>query len=51
MDGNPHEDFSEDEVISRYPDIPQDPPGYKNLEKEEDLQWSLPTRRQEEIGH
>jgi hypothetical protein len=50
-DGNPHEDFSEDEVNSRYPNIPQDPPGYKNMEKQEDLQWSPPTRRQEEIGH
>jgi hypothetical protein len=26
---NPHEDFSEDEVNSRYPNIPQNPPGYK----------------------
>jgi hypothetical protein len=24
---NPHEDFSEDEVNSRYPNIPQDPQG------------------------
>jgi hypothetical protein len=44
-DGNPHEDFSEDEVNSRYPNIPQDPPGYKNMEKQEDLQWSPPTQR------
>jgi hypothetical protein len=51
MDENPHEDFSKDEVNSRYPNIPQDPPGYKNMEKQEDLQWSPPTRRQEEIGH
>jgi hypothetical protein len=43
----PHEDFSEDEVNSRYPNIPQDPPGYKKMEEQEDLQWSPPTRRQE----
>jgi hypothetical protein len=42
---NPHEDFSEDEVNSRYPNIPQDPKGYKKMEKQEDLQWSPPTRR------
>jgi hypothetical protein len=50
-EGNPYEDFLEDEVNSRYPNIPRDPPGYKNMEKQEDLQWSTPTRRQEEIGH
>jgi hypothetical protein len=32
---NPHEDFSEDEVNSRYPNISQDPPGYKNMEEQE----------------
>jgi hypothetical protein len=48
---NPHDDFSEDEVNSRYPNIPQDPPGYKKMDKQEDLQWSPPTRRQEEIDH
>jgi hypothetical protein len=26
---NPHEDFLENEVNSRYPNIPQDPQGYK----------------------
>jgi hypothetical protein len=30
---NPPEDFSEDEFNTRYPNIPQDPPGYKNMEK------------------
>jgi hypothetical protein len=30
---NPHEDFSEGEVNSRYPNIPQDPQGYKKLEE------------------
>jgi hypothetical protein len=48
---NPPEDFSEDEVNSRYPNIPQDPQGYKKIEKQEDLRWSPPTRRQEEIDH
>jgi hypothetical protein len=48
---NPHEDFSEDEVNSGYPNIPQDPLGYKNKENQEDLQWSPPTRRQEETDH
>jgi hypothetical protein len=43
---NPHEDFSEDEVDSRYPNIPQDYQDYKKKEKQEDLQWSPPTRRQ-----
>jgi hypothetical protein len=28
MSRNPHEDFSEDEVDSRYPNIPQDCQGY-----------------------
>jgi hypothetical protein len=28
---NPHEDFSEDEVNSRYPNIPQDSQGYKKI--------------------
>jgi hypothetical protein len=50
-DGNPHEDFSGDEVNSRYPNIPQDPPVYKNMEKQEDLPWSPPTQRQEELDH
>jgi hypothetical protein len=49
MGRNPHEDFSEDEVNSRYPNIPQDPHGYKKMEKQEYLQWSPPTRRQEGI--
>jgi hypothetical protein len=40
---NPHEDFSEDEVDSRYPNIPQGPQGYKKMEEQEDLQWSPPT--------
>jgi hypothetical protein len=40
---NPHEDFLEDEVNSRYPNIPQDPQGYKKMEKQEDLHWSPPT--------
>jgi hypothetical protein len=48
---NPPEDFSKDEVNSRYPNIPQDPQGYKKMEKQEDLHWSPPTRRQEEIDH
>jgi hypothetical protein len=34
---NPHEDFSKDEVDSRYPNIPQDPQGYKKTEEQEDL--------------
>jgi hypothetical protein len=38
MGQNPHEDFSEDEVNSRYPNICQDPDGYKKMEKQEDLQ-------------
>jgi hypothetical protein len=46
---NPHEDFSEDEVDSRYPNIPQDSQGYKKKEKQGDLPWSPPTQRQEEI--
>jgi hypothetical protein len=50
-DGNAHEDLSEDDVNSRYPNIPQDRQGYKKVEKQEDLQWSPPTRRQEEIDH
>jgi hypothetical protein len=48
---NPHEDFLEGEVNSRYPNIPQDPQRYKKTEEQEDLQWSPPTQRQEEIGH
>jgi hypothetical protein len=44
---DPHEGFSEDEVDSRYPNIPQDSQGYKKMETQEDLQWSPPTRRQE----
>jgi hypothetical protein len=51
MGRDPHEDFSEDEVNSRYPNIPQDPQGYKMKEKQEDLPWSPPTRIQEEIDH
>jgi hypothetical protein len=47
MGRNPHKDFSEDEVNSRYPNILQDPQGYKKTEEQEDLQWSPPTRRQE----
>jgi hypothetical protein len=34
---NPHGDFSEDEVDSNYPNIPQDPQGYKKKAKQEDL--------------
>jgi hypothetical protein len=30
---------------------PQDPQGYKKMEKQEDLHWSPPTQRQEEIDH
>jgi hypothetical protein len=48
---NPHEDFSDDEVDSRYPNIPQDLQGYKKVGKQEDLRWSPPTQRQEEIDH
>jgi hypothetical protein len=33
MGRNPHEDFSEDEVDSRYPNRPQDHKGYKKMEK------------------
>jgi hypothetical protein len=47
MSTNPHEDFSKDEVDSRYPNIPQDSQGYKKKEKQEDLQWSPTTRRRE----
>jgi hypothetical protein len=47
--GNPREDFSEDEANSRYPNIPQDPQGYKKKVKQEDLPWSPPTQRQEEL--
>jgi hypothetical protein len=47
---NPPEDFSKDEVNSRYPNIPQDFQGHK-MEKPEDLRWSPPTQRQEEIDH
>jgi hypothetical protein len=43
MRRNPHEDISEDEVDSRYPNLPQDPQGYKKAEEQGDLQWSLPT--------
>jgi hypothetical protein len=43
----PHKYFSEDEVYSRYPNIPQDPQGYKKMEKQEDLQLPQPTQRQE----
>jgi hypothetical protein len=48
---NPHEDFSKDEVNSRYPNIPQDTQGYKKMEKQEDLHWSPPNQREEEIDH
>jgi hypothetical protein len=48
---NPHEDFSGDEVNSRYPNIPQDLQGYKKMEKQEDLPWSPPTRSQGEKDH
>jgi hypothetical protein len=48
---NPHEDFLEDEVNSRYPNIPQDPQGYKKMEKQEGLQWSPTIQRQEGIDH
>jgi hypothetical protein len=40
---NPPEYFSEDEVNSRYPNIPQDPQGCKNIEEQEDFQWYPPT--------
>jgi hypothetical protein len=49
MGRKPHEDFSEDEVDSRYPNIPQDHQAYKKMGKQEDLKWSPPTRRQEGI--
>jgi hypothetical protein len=48
---NPHEDFSEDEVDSRYSNIPQERQGYKKMGKQEDLQWSSPTQRQEGVDH
>jgi hypothetical protein len=48
---DPPKDFSEDEVHSRYPNIPQDPQGYKKKAKQEDLPWSPPTQRQEELDH
>jgi hypothetical protein len=51
MGRNPHEDFSGDEVNSRYPNIPQDPQGYKKMEKQEDLPWSPPTQSQGEKDH
>jgi hypothetical protein len=51
MGRNPHEDFSEDEFNSRYPNIPQDPQGYKKKAKQEDRPWSPPTQRQEELDH
>jgi hypothetical protein len=35
---NPHEDFSENEVDSRYPNIPQDRQGYKETKEQEYLQ-------------
>jgi hypothetical protein len=35
---NPHEDSSEDEVNSRYPNIRQDPHSYKKMVKQGDLQ-------------
>jgi hypothetical protein len=31
---NPHEDFSEDEINSRYLNIPRDPQGFKKMEKQ-----------------
>jgi hypothetical protein len=43
--------FSKDEVNSRYPNIPQDPQGYKKMKKQEDIQWSPPMQRQEGIDH
>jgi hypothetical protein len=48
---NPHEDISEDDIDSRYPNIPQDPQGYKKMETQEDLQWSTPTWRTEGTDH
>jgi hypothetical protein len=42
MGRNPHEDFSKDEVNSRYPNIPQDTQGYTKMEKQEGLQ-KVPT--------
>jgi hypothetical protein len=48
---NPHEDFSEDEVNSRYRSIPQESSRLQKMEEQEDLQWSPPTRRQEEVDH
>jgi hypothetical protein len=44
-------DLLEDEVDSRYPNIPQHSQGYKKMEMQEDLQWSPPTRRQEGTDH
>jgi hypothetical protein len=48
---NLNEDISEDGIDSRYPNIPQDPQGYKKMETQEDLQWSAPTRRTEGTDH
>jgi hypothetical protein len=48
---NPHKDFLEGEVNSRYPNILQDPQGYEKKAKQEDLPWSPPTQRQEELDH
>jgi hypothetical protein len=36
--GSPHEDFSEDEVNSRYPNTPRDPQGFMKMEKQEGIQ-------------
>jgi hypothetical protein len=47
---NPPEDFSEGEVDSRYPNIPQERQGYKKMGKQEDLQWSpQPEDKKEQI--
>jgi hypothetical protein len=43
---NPHKDCSEDEVNTRYPIYLRILKDYKKVEKQEDLQWSPPTRRQ-----
>jgi hypothetical protein len=42
---NPHEDFSEDEVDSRYPNIPQDRQGYKKMGKQSSMVSTNPKTR------
>jgi hypothetical protein len=40
---NPCEDFSEDEVDSRYPNIPQDTQGYKEMKMQGGIECPSPT--------